>query len=160
MRHPVIILFLLSCILCLGGCGTSRIVAGQHTQRDSLRTEVQFVYIERIDTAYVEIPREVEKVTTRDTTSTLENDYALSRASITADGGLYHTLETKPQKRPVPVVTKEAVRDSIVYRDRTEYKEVPVEVVRPMSLFRKIQIWGFWILLSLSALYLFIKIKF
>ena len=151
---------LLALLPLLCGCGATRIVAGQDTQRDSVRVEYRTQYIERIDTAYIEIPQVTDRVITRDTTSVLENDYARSRASILAGGDLYHTLETKPAKRPVPVIAKESVRDSIIYRDREVYREVPVEVVKPLSGFVKVQIWGFWIMFVFAALYIFIKLKF
>ena len=160
MKHLTKTFALLALLPLLCGCGASRIVAGQDTQRDSVRVESRTEYIERIDTAYIEVPKIVERVITRDTTSVLENDYARSQASILAGGDLYHTLETKPAKRPVPVVAKESVRDSIVYRDREVYIEKPVEVVKPLSGFVKWQIRGFWILLISAALYVFIKIKF
>lgn len=160
MKHLAKTFALLALLPLLVGCGACRIVSGQDTQRDSVRVEYRTEYRERIDTAYVEIPKIVERVISRDTTSVLENEYARSQASILADGDLYHTLETKPAKHPVPVVTKKSVRDSIVYRDREIYKEVPVEVVKPLSGFIKTQIWGFWILLVSIALFIFIKLKF
>lgn len=160
MKHLAKTFALLAMLPLLCGCGATRIVSGQDTQRDSVRVEYRTEYRERIDTAYIEIPKIVERVISRDTTSVLENEYARSQASILAGGDLYHTLETKPAKRPVPVVAKESVRDSVVYRDREVYREVPVEVVEPLSGFVKTQIWGFWILLISAALYIFIKLKF
>lgn len=149
-----------SFLLLLTGCGTARHAASVDNRTDSTRIEIRTQYIEHVDTVYVEIPKIVEKVTTRDTLSRLENDYALSVAEIRTGGYLYHTLETKPEKRPVAVVESETVRDSIVYRDKEVYIEQPVEIVKPRSTFEKVEIWGFWILIGIIALYIFIKIKF
>lgn len=143
----------------LGGCGSSRIVAVSSEQRDSVRVEYRTQYIERIDTAYVDLPVVVERTTTRDTLSRLENDYALSVAEIRNSGELFHSLETKPARRPVTVTTMEVVRDSIVYRDREVKIETPVEVVRPFSRFVKAQIIGFWVLFAALAVWIFTKIK-
>ena len=54
------------------------------------------------DTAYVQLPVYIERNVTRDTTSTLENPYAKSLATV-KDGFLSHSLETKPVKHPVKV---------------------------------------------------------
>ena len=156
--HSTIILAL--CLLLVTGCGATRYVAGQSDTRDSVRVEYRTQVIERIDTAYIEIPKIVERAVVRDTTSLIENEYAVSRASILTGGDLYHSLETKPAKRPVTVKTVEVVRDSIVYRDREVYVETPVEVVKPLSGFVKGQIIGFWVLLAALAVFIFIKIKF
>ena len=91
------------------------------------------------DTAYFEVPVEVEKIVTRDTTSHLENSLAISDAMVT-DGFLHHSLETKPQKVPVPVVIH--VRDTIKQESQIVYKEVPVQ--QPLSWWQKFEIGAFW----------------
>lgn len=63
---------------------------------------------------------------TLDTTSTLENKFARSEASVSA-GILNHTLETKPVQLPVQVETKIVYKDSLVYRDRVQTQTVEVE---------------------------------
>lgn len=153
-----IIVIALSSLL-LWGCGTARYAGGVNESRDSTRVEYRTEYIERIDTAYIEIPKIIEKVITRDTSSLIENEYAISRALIVSDGHLYHTLETKPAKAPIPVKTVTMVRDSIVYRDRDVLVEKPVEVVKPLSNFVKFQILGFWTLLATAAVAVYLKIK-
>lgn len=147
------------CVVSLTACGATKVIAGKTDARDSTRVEVRTEYIERIDTAYIEIPKIVEKIITRDTTSLIENEYAVSRASILEGGDLYHTLETKPAKRPISVKTVATVRDSIVYRDKEVYIEKPVVVEKPLSKFVKGQIIGFWILLAAAALWIALKIK-
>ena len=102
-----------------------------------------------IDTAYFEVPVEVEKIVTRDTTSHLENSLAISDAMVT-DGFLHHSLETKPQKVPVPVVIH--VRDTIKQEAQIVYKEVPVE--QPLSWWQKFRMDAFWWLLGAVVLLL------
>ena len=78
---------LLVACLC-SGCAAKRVTA---IQQDSVRVEVR----ERVelvtDTITVAIPDISEAVTTRDTTSRLENDYAFSYAAV-AGGLLHHSL--------------------------------------------------------------------
>ena len=111
-----------------------------------------------IDTAYFEVPVEVEKIVTRDTTSHLENSLAISDAMVT-DGFLHHSLETKPQKVPVPVVFH--VRDTIKQEAQIIYQEVPVE--QPLSWWQKFRMNAFWWLLGgvlLLLLWTFRKLIF
>jgi hypothetical protein len=111
--------------LVMSGCRTMKKTthssASDVSKTDSvvIRTE----YREVIDTTYITIEREAESVMVRDTVSLLENSYAKSRAEIRSDGLLYHSLETKPQNKPVPTKTITIVKDSIVYRDRFVYAE-------------------------------------
>ena len=93
---------------------------------DSTKVEVRTETVIEKDTVFVELPRVVERVAVQDTTSHLENEFALSDARISG-GVLKHSLETKPVKMPA-VVDKEIVyRDSIVFRDRVQTETVEVE---------------------------------
>ena len=103
-------------------CGATRSLQNSESSRVEVRTETVIKH----DTAYVELPVIIEKVATLDTTSTLENTYAKSEATVTA-GILHHSLETKPVSVPVQIETKEVVRDSIIYRDRIQTQTVEVE---------------------------------
>ena len=114
--------------------------------RIEYRTRVEYVP----DTVFVEIPQQSEKITTRDTTSHLENDYAQTDARINGDGTLFHSLATKPQKKPVPVERPIEYRDSIVYRDRAVEKIVTIE--RELTWWQKTQIRGFWLAISILVL--------
>ena len=67
-----------------------------------------------------------KKNVSTDTVSVLENDYALSSASV-SDGLLSHSLETKPVQQPVEVQTKIVYRDSVVFKDVVVYETVEVE---------------------------------
>lgn len=110
--------------LLVSGCCAVRQIAPSVTDstRVEVRTETKFIH----DTAWVELPAIVERVATPDTTSTLENTYAKSEATVTA-GILRHSLETKPAKVPVEVKTQIVYRDSLVYNDRVETQTIEVE---------------------------------
>ena len=122
MKYFSLQLSLAMLLVTASACGVVRPVI---QPADSTRVEVRYETLTVHDTAYVELPVIVEKIQTLDTTSTLENDYARSEATVTA-GILSHSLETKPAQLPVPVEKEIVYRDSIVFRDRlvTEVKEV------------------------------------
>ncbi len=103
-------------------CSTVRPLPSTDSTKVEVRTETVTVH----DTAFVELPIIIEKVATLDTTSTLENKFARSEASVSA-GILNHTLETKPVQLPVQVETKIVYKDSLVYRDRVQTQTVEVE---------------------------------
>ena len=93
---------------------------------DSTKVEVRTETVIEKDTVYVELPRVVERVAVQDTTSHLENEFALSDARISG-GVLKHSLETKPVKMPAFVDKQIVYRDSIVFRDRVHTQTVEVE---------------------------------
>jgi hypothetical protein len=114
--------------------------------RDSVRVET-VVRTERVpDTVFIEVPMERERQTVRDTTSHLETSFAVSDARIDPDGALFHSLENKPQNRPVPIEKEVIYRDSIVYQDRTNTEIVEVE--RKLTWWQQTKMCGFWVLLA------------
>ena len=122
--------------------------------RIEYRTRVEYVP----DTVFVEIPQQSEKITTRDTTSHLENDYAQTDARINGDGTLFHSLATKPQKKPVPVERPIEYRDSIVYINKNTTVPYPVE--RELTKWEAISIEYFkWVLplFALALMWIFRK---
>lgn len=128
------------CAIFLSSCAIQRPPVIQY--RDSLRVEIRDRIVH--DTVGFEIPVEVEKIVTRDTSSHLENSLASSDA-VVSGGLLHHTLRTKPQTLHVPVAVP--ARDSIVYRDREVVKEVTVEVEKKLSFWQRFRIGAFyWIL--------------
>ena len=139
----------ISLLLALGvvACGTVRPVTGV----DSTKVEVHTETIIQHDTAYVELPVIVEKVATLDTTSTLENTYARSEATVTA-GILRHSLETKPVSIPVKVETKTVYRDSLVFRDRVQTQTVEVE--KKLNWWQKLKLkaGGLFLILTLIGI--------
>lgn len=133
---------LLLIALLLTACGTPKKLTT--TQQDSTRIEIRETVIYVPDTVFVEIPSQTAERTTQDSTSHLENDYALSDARINPDGSLYHDLKTKPQEKPVPIEKPVERKDSIIYRTQYIDREVTVEVERELSWWEKTQIYGFW----------------
>ena len=113
------------CVLPLLGsaCSTVRQLP---SVTDSTKVEVRYRTDTVHDTAYVELPVIIEKRTTLDTASVLENEYAKSEAAISA-GILRHSLETKPVRKPVAVEKEIVFRDSLVFRDRIQTVTVEVE---------------------------------
>ena len=108
--------------LAASACSTVRPLPSTDSTKVEVKTVVETVH----DTAYVELPVIIEKVATLDTTSTLENKFARSEASV-SEGILSHTLEIKPIQLPVQVETKIVYKDSLVYRDRVQTQTVEVE---------------------------------
>lgn len=102
--------------LLLCGCATQRKAAPVIEQATSTSDSVRVEYRERVvfvpDTLYVEIPAQVAERETRDSLSTLENDYAVSTARITPDGLLFHNLLTKPQAIAAPFDKPVVERDT------------------------------------------------
>lgn len=131
-------------------CGTQRKALDTET-RDSTRVVVRRELIETIDTVYVELPRQSETVAVKDTSSHLENDVAVSDASVDALGFLHHSLKTKPRSIPVPSKNTKERRDSIVYRDKNVYVEKPVYVEAKLNAWQRFRLRGFWILAAIVA---------
>ena len=115
--------------LCVS-CGPARHASVSDSTRVTVREVTRYVK----DTMYLELPVITERIVTRDTSSRLENDYAVSEASVSG-GYLSHSLATKPARTPVETEAREVVRDSIVFRDRLI--EVPVEVEKPLSRWQR-----------------------
>ncbi len=128
----------------LPGCCPCRHLAA--SSRDSVRVEVRERIIRLRDTVTIEVPVESVRQTVHDTTSHLETSYATSDARINPDGSLTHTLDNKAGERPAAAETKIVYRDSIVYRDRTNWEVVEVE--RALTAWQRFRLRGFWVLLA------------
>lgn len=148
--RALIIVFAAS--ICMTSCGSARHSASTET-RDSLRIEVRTERVERRDTVYIEIPRQVEKIVSRDTASHLENDYAASDASIDASGFLHHSLSTRPRRMAASVTTTHERRDSIIYRDREVQVEKPYPVERRLTSWQQARLRSWWLLAAVIAGY-------
>ena len=155
----LLITLLMFLLTFLTGCKAKQsVIREQEQTRDSIRTEVR--YIEKIvkDTVEVEIPAQSVHIETPDPTSHLENDYAMSDASVIwRDGTMFlmHNLSNKPKKVPVEVEHKETQRDSIQYRDRDHYHTIDHEVIKEVNVltwWQKTQIYGFWGLILLYVI--------
>ena len=148
---PELVTFALLAVL-VTSCGSSRHAVTCVETHDSTKVEVRTELIETIDTVYVELPKQSEKVAVKDTSSHLENDLAVSDASIDALGYLHHSLKTKPRGRlPVPSKNTKERRDSIVYRDKYVYIEKPVYVEAELNAWQKFRLRGFWALFAAFA---------
>ncbi len=139
-------------------CGTQRKALDTET-RDSTRVVVRTELIETIDTVYVKLPRQSETVAVKDTSSHLENDVAVSDASVDELGFLHHSLKTKPRSIPVPSKNTKERRDSIVYRDKNVYIEKPVYVEAKLNAWQRFRLRGFWILSAIVAVIGFWKFR-
>ena len=130
-----------------------RALPPQSVVRDSL------VYRDRIvrDTVVVEVPRIVERVVTRDTSSHLSNDWAASDA-VVSGGFLSHSLETRERKVYVPVSV--IVHDTIEVQKQAEIRHIVEEVEKPLSLWQRFRIGAFWWLLLAGAAGWVLFVKF
>ena len=117
--------------------------------RDSVRVEERVREVKVTDTLFIEVPRQAADRTTADSSSHLENDYALSDARILADGSLFHTLETKPRTDTLTREVGVQVRDSIVYREKVVPQPVPSE--KPIGWFTQLRLWLGNVMLVLIA---------
>ena len=118
MKNFTLLLFSALCV----ACATIR----QAAPSEKIITETRIETVYQTDTVYLEVPKIVEKVVTKDTVSVLENEFAKSAASV-SDGLLAHSLETKPVQKPVEVQTKIVYRDSVIFKDVVVYETVEVE---------------------------------
>lgn len=144
-------------LLLFPSCRTGRQVVVVEA-RDSVRVEERVRDVRVVDTFFMEVPPQSGERTTADSTSHLENDYAISDARINPDGSLSHSLETKHRTDTLSREVGVQVRDSIVYREKVIPQVVTVE--KELSDWQKIQIRGFWIFLILTSGYIIIRKKF
>ena len=152
MKNFILVLFSLLCV----ACGSLKQVTP--TERVVTETRIETVY--ETDTVFLEVPKIVEKVVTKDTVSVLENDFAKSEA-VVSDGLLAHSLETKPVQKPVEVQTKIVYRDSVIVQDRvvTEILEVEKELTGWQSFKMKMGGWFLGILIILIVLVILYFVK-
>ena len=152
MKNFTLVLFSALCV----ACATTR----QAAPSEKIITETRIETVYQTDTVYLEVPKIVEKVVTKDTVSVLENEFAKSAASV-SDGLLSHSLETKPVQKPVEVQSKIVYRDSIVYQDRvvTETVEVPAELSGWQKFKMKMGGWMLGIIVILIVLLILYFVK-
>lgn len=156
MKRLALFAILSLVLLLICGCAASRRIteSSDIERQDSIRIEYRERIVSVPDTVFVEIPAQTAERTTLDSTSHLENDYAESDARINSDGTLFHSLDTKQQKKPVPTEKQIEYRDSIVYRDRIKTETVTETeyVERSLSWWERTQIYGFWAALLVIAI--------
>lgn len=122
-----------------------------------IEKEVEYRDREVHDTATVEIPIEVERIVTRDTSSHLENSFAKSDA-VVSGGYLHHSLESIPQIIRVPVVVH--VTDTL-YREKEAVETIKeVKVDKPLSWSQKAKIGAFpWLVIGFLGLLIWVTKK-
>ena len=152
MKNFILVLFSLLCV----ACGSIK----QVTPTERVVTETRIETVFKTDTVFLEVPKIVERVVTKDTLSVLENEFAKSAVSV-SDGLLAHSLETKPVKQPVEIQTKIVYRDSIIVQDRvvTEIQEVEKELTGWQSFKMKMGGWFLGILIILIVLLILYFVK-
>lgn len=142
-------------LLVEGGCACHRVQSNKEGKSDSVRVEYRERVLHVSDTLFVAIPAQTSERTTLDSTSHLENEYALSEAHINTDGTLFHTLATKPQRKAIPTEKEIVYRDSVVYRNR-DIVQTKTEVIKEKPH------WGlkaiFWGSVGLNVLILIVYI--
>ena len=135
-------------VLLFSSCRTGRQVVVVEA-RDSVRVVERVRKVRVVDTVLVEVPPQREVVTVRDSSSHLENDYALSDARILADGSLFHSLETKPRTDTLTQELSVQAKDSIIYREKVIPKVVTVE--KGLNWFTQMRLWLGNVMLALIA---------
>lgn len=147
-RCMVVGVIIITLLLILIGCGARRktLPSQSEVRRDSIYTKVVERTVYKRDTVRIHVPQQVAVAQVKDSTSRLENDWAVSTAHVYRDGTLRHSLETKAGTRPIETETPIVYRDSIVYRDRDVQKVEGKEVEKPLGEWQKRQIAGFWVL--------------
>nr|DAN30272.1 MAG TPA: hypothetical protein [Caudoviricetes sp.] len=148
-------------LLILFGCGARRKAPPSQSEvrRDSVYTKVVESTVYKRDTVRIHVPQQVAVAKVKDSTSRLENDWAVSTAHVYANGMLCHELKTKAGPRPIETETPIVYRDSIVYRDREVRKTEVREVEKPLGKWQKRQIAGFWVLAVAGLGYVGIKTR-
>lgn len=134
----------------VASCGSSRHAATSIETHDSTKVEVRTERIEHIDTVYIELPRQVERIVTQDTTSRLENDYAVSEARVEA-GMLHHTLETKAAKVPVPAKATIEKMYGITTISKAKAEKEKVYIEKELTAWQRFRLNGFWVLAAAVA---------
>jgi hypothetical protein len=147
--RKLIIIFL---VFFVGCCPCRKLTT---SEQDSVRIEVRERVVSRIDTVEVHIPAEREERIVEADSSYIETKVAASWARINSDGTLYHSLFTLPLAPKVAVSIPTLHRDSIVYRQ--QYREVVVEVPKPLTWWQTTQIKGFRIMIILLIAWLAIR---
>lgn len=147
MIAVTIFVFIAIVLLLFSSCRTGKIVVVEG--KDSIRIEERVREIKVTDTLFVAVPMQKESTTVRDSVSHLENDYAVSDARITADGSLYHSLETKARTDTLTGEVSVQAKDSIIYRYKLNTKVVTVE--KPLGWFSQMRLWLGNVMLVLIA---------
>ena len=143
--------FIVLCVfsVCLPCCSLLRKTSEETVVVKVTETKDSIIIRDRIihDTARVEIPIIVERNVTKDDSSHLENQYAVSDA-VVKDGLLFHSLRTKPQTIAAPleihVADTTKTHDAYERRDSTATRTIIQEVDKPLSRWKSFKLGAFW----------------
>ena len=140
----IVITIILCALLLLVGCKSPKEIVREVTVIET-HDSIHFVH----DTLYFDVPVQTEQIVTKDSTSVLENDWAISQVAINKDGTLSHKLESKKQIVPVPFEKPVETKTQVIYRNRDV--KVPVPVEKELTKWEKFRISAFWWLLGASV---------
>ena len=140
----LVITILLCALLLLVGCKSPKEIVREVTVIET-HDSIHFVH----DTLYFDVPVRTAQIVTKDSTSVLENDWAISQVAINKDGTLSHKLESKKQIVPVPFEKPVETKTQVIYRNM-EVK-VPVPVEKELTKWEKFRLSAFWWLLCASV---------
>ena len=150
------LIFILMSFLLLS-CGAAKnLPPVSPSVRDSVKIVTRIEAVLSQDHQKVPVAKQAVSKKTKEATSHLETDFAVSDASIDSTGTLHHTLSNKAGDVPVPTKTPVHSKDSIVYRDRKVEvpKPYPVEIKVPRELawWQKALMWtGVVAMLAIAA---------
>lgn len=145
-------------LLC--SCGKQTIAPVINESRDSTNVETRYIIIKEKDTVYFTIPEQSAERVSRDSSSHLETDFAISDARILEDGSLYHDLKNKAQNKPIETEKEIHRKDSIMYKEKEIKVPVPVPVERELSWWEHTAIKWFpyaMVLICMFFIYIFRK---
>lgn len=140
----LLVVFLVVITLLMSGCRSPKEVVREVTVIET-HDSIHYVH----DTLFFDVPVQTAQIVTHDSTSVLENDWAISHVAINKDGTLSHKLESKPQSVPVPFEKPVETKTQVIYRNR-EVK-VPIPVEKPLTAWQKFRINAFWWLVGACA---------
>ncbi len=140
-----------------GGCGVYRLANGESSNSDSVRVEIRERIVVIEDSAKFELPHSFQGVISEVDSSYLENKYSKSVALIDSIGKLHHSLETKPQTIYAPIVSHHRVSDTMIFLINRVTNTVKIkEELTAWQLFR---LNGFWVLLLLVLILIYVVFK-
>lgn len=134
-------LALLGVIIAFAICGILSSCSPKVVEKVITKVEVKEHIV--TDTVNIQVPVEVEKIVTKDTSSHLENTFAKSDA-VVSGGFLSHSLESKSQIIRVPVEV--VVRDTLFVQQESKVETVYKE--KELTRWQKFRLVAFWWLVA------------
>ena len=148
----LVITIILCALLLLVGCNSPKEIVREVTVIET-HDSIHFVH----DTLYFDVPVQTAQIVTKDSTSVLENDWAISQVAINKDGTLSHKLESKQQSVPVPFEKPVETKTQVIYRNRDV--KVPVPVEKQLTKWEKFRLSAFWWLVGASVVFVGVVLR-